>query len=307
MIFFYLKWEINIIFITILNYLFNLIEFKERRGFRLFEWLSQFSPVMQALIGTLFTWSVTALGASLVFFFKKINQNTLNAMLGFAAGVMTAASFWSLLAPGIEMAEELGQTPWLTAVVGFLGGGLFLLVVDKLLPHLHPGMKTSDAEGIKTNWQRSILLVLAITLHNIPEGLAVGVAFGAVAYGLPSASLAGAVALAIGIGIQNFPEGAAVSIPLRREGFSRRKAFFYGQASGVVEPIAGVLGAFAVIAMRPILPYALAFAAGAMMYVVVEELIPEGQKKGAGIHSDITTIGYMVGFAVMMVLDVALG
>lgn len=287
--------------------LFNLIEFKERRGFRLFEWLSQFSPVMQALIGTLFTWSVTALGASLVFFFKKINQNTLNAMLGFAAGVMTAASFWSLLAPGIEMAEELGQTPWLTAVVGFLGGGLFLLVVDKLLPHLHPGMKTSDAEGIKTNWQRSILLVLAITLHNIPEGLAVGVAFGAVAYGLPSASLAGAVALAIGIGIQNFPEGAAVSIPLRREGFSRRKAFFYGQASGVVEPIAGVLGAFAVIAMRPILPYALAFAAGAMMYVVVEELIPEGQKKGAGIHSDITTIGYMVGFAVMMVLDVALG
>ena len=287
--------------------LFNLIEFKERRGFRLFEWLSQFSPVMQALIGTLFTWSVTALGASLVFFFKKINQNTLNAMLGFAAGVMTAASFWSLLAPGIEMAEELGQTPWLTAVVGFLGGGLFLLVVDKLLPHLHPGMKTSDAEGIKTNWQRSVLLVLAITLHNIPEGIAVGVAFGAVAYGLPSASLAGAVALAIGIGIQNFPEGAAVSIPLRREGFSRRKAFFYGQASGVVEPIAGVLGAFAVIAMRPILPYALAFAAGAMMYVVVEELIPEGQKKGAGIHSDITTIGYMVGFAVMMVLDVALG
>ena len=307
MIFFYLKLEINTIFITILNYLFNLIEFKERRGFRLFEWLSQFSPVMQALIGTLFTWSVTALGASLVFFFKKINQNTLNAMLGFAAGVMTAASFWSLLAPGIEMAEELGQTPWLTAVVGFLGGGLFLLVVDKLLPHLHPGMKTSDAEGIKTNWQRSVLLVLAITLHNIPEGIAVGVAFGAVAYGLPSASLAGAVALAIGIGIQNFPEGAAVSIPLRREGFSRRKAFFYGQASGVVEPIAGVLGAFAVIAMRPILPYALAFAAGAMMYVVVEELIPEGQKKGAGIHSDITTIGYMVGFAVMMVLDVALG
>lgn len=273
----------------------------------MFEWLAQFSPVMQAFIGTMFTWAVTALGASLVFFFKKINQNTLNGMLGFAAGVMTAASFWSLLAPGIEMAEELGQTPWLTAAIGFLGGGLFLFLVDKLLPHLHPGMKTSDAEGVKTNWQRSILLVLAITLHNIPEGLAVGVAFGAVAYGLPSASLAGAVALALGIGLQNFPEGAAVSIPLRREGFSRKKAFLYGQASGIVEPISGVLGALAVITMRPILPYALAFAAGAMMYVVVEELIPEGQKRENGNHSDITTIGYMVGFSVMMILDVALG
>lgn len=277
-----------------------------RRNYML-DWLSQFSPVMQAFIATIFTWLVTALGASLVFFFKKINQNSLNAMLGFAAGVMTAASFWSLLAPGLEMAEELGQTPWLTAAIGFLGGGLFLLLVDKLLPHLHPGMKTQDAEGIKTNWQRSVLLVLAITLHNIPEGLAVGVAFGAVAYGLPSASLAGAVALAIGIGLQNFPEGAAVSIPLRREGLSRKKAFLYGQASGIVEPISGVLGALAVISMRPILPYALAFAAGAMMYVVVEELIPEGQKKEKGVHSDITTIGYMLGFAVMMILDVALG
>lgn len=273
----------------------------------MFQWLSQFSPVMQAFIGTMFTWAVTALGASLVFFFKKINQNALNAMLGFAAGVMTAASFWSLLAPGIEMAGDLGQTPWLTAVIGFLGGGLFLFIIDKLLPHLHRGMRTTDAEGLKTNWQRSVLLVLAITLHNIPEGLAVGVAFGAVAYGLPSASLAGAVALTIGIGLQNFPEGAAVSIPLRREGLSRFKAFFYGQASGIVEPISGVIGAFAVIAMRPILPYALAFAAGAMMYVVVEELIPEGQKKGYGINADITTIGFMVGFAVMMVLDVALG
>ena len=273
----------------------------------MFEWLAQFSPVIQALIATLFTWGVTALGAALVFFFKNINQNTLNAMLGFAAGVMTAASFWSLLAPGIEMAEELGQTPWLTAVIGFLAGGLFLLIIDKLLPHLHSGMDTSEAEGIKTNWQRSVLLVLAITLHNIPEGLAVGVAFGAVAYGLPSASLAGAVALAIGIGLQNFPEGAAVSIPLRREGFSRRKSFFYGQISGIVEPISGVLGAFAVIAMRPILPYALAFAAGAMIYVVVEELIPEGQKTGIGVRADITTIGYMLGFAVMMLLDVALG
>ena len=271
------------------------------------DWLSQYSPVMQAFIGTMFTWIVTALGASLVFFFKNVKQNVLNAMLGFAAGVMTAASFWSLLAPSIEMAEELNQTPWLIAAVGFLSGGLFLLIVDKILPHLHSGMKTKDAEGVKTSLQRSVLLVLAITLHNIPEGLAVGVAFGAVAYGLPSASLAGAVALAIGIGLQNFPEGAAVSIPLRREGFSRGKAFLYGQASGVVEPISGVLGAIAVLAMRPILPYALAFAAGAMIYVVVEELIPEGQIKEEGVHSDVTTIGYMVGFAVMMVLDVALG
>ena len=270
------------------------------------DWLAKFTPVQQAFIATMFTWFVTALGASLVFFFKEINQKALNAMLGFAAGVMTAASFWSLLAPGIEMAEELGQTPWLTAAIGFLAGGLFLLIVDKTLPHIHPGMATDHAEGVKSNLQRSVLLVLAITIHNIPEGLAVGVAFGAVAYGIPSASLAGAVALGIGIGLQNFPEGAAVSIPLRREGFSRRKAFLYGQASGIVEPISGVLGALAVVAMRPILPFALTFAAGAMIYVVVEELIPEGRRE-EGAHSDITTIGYMLGFAVMMILDVALG
>lgn len=272
------------------------------------EWLSQFTPVTQALIATMFTWGVTALGASLVFFFKKINKNVLNGMLGFAAGVMIAASFWSLLAPSIEMAEELGQTPWLMAAVGFLAGGFFLFGVDKLLPHLHPGMDTSQAEGIETNWQRSILLVLSITLHNIPEGLAVGVAFGAVAYGLPSASLAGAVALAIGIGLQNFPEGAAVSIPLRREGVSRRKAFFYGQASGVVEPISGVIGALAVVSMRPVLPFALSFAAGAMIYVVVEELIPAGRHGEDGeAHSDIATIGCLLGFAIMMILDVSLG
>ena len=271
------------------------------------EWLAQFSPVSQAAIGTFFTWGVTALGAALVFFFKTINKKALNGMLGFAAGVMIAASFWSLLAPSIDMAEELGQIPWLTAAIGFLGGGAFLFAVDKLLPHLHMGLDTSEAEGIKTGWQRSVLLVLAITLHNIPEGLAVGVAFGAVAYGLPSASLAGAVALAIGIGLQNFPEGAAVSIPLRREGFSRKKAFLYGQASGIVEPIAGIIGAMAVISMRPLLPYALAFAAGAMIYVVIEELIPEAQQGEGHIRTEIATIGAMVGFAVMMVLDVALG
>jgi len=270
------------------------------------KWISQFGPVQQALIGTLFTWGVTALGASLVFFFKKINDTVLNTMLGFAAGVMIAASFWSLLAPGIEMAKDLGQTPWVTAVVGFLAGGFFLYLVDKLLPHLHMGLDTSKAEGVKTGWQRSILLVLAITLHNIPEGLAVGVGFGAVAYGLPSASLGGAVALAIGIGLQNFPEGAAVAIPLRREGLSRKKAFLLGQASGIVEPIAGIAGAYAVTAIQPLLPYALCFAAGAMIYVVVEELIPEAQQ-GEGISTDVATIGCLIGFALMMVLDVALG
>lgn len=271
------------------------------------EWLASFSPVVQALIGTLFTWGVTALGASLVFFFKAINKTVLNGMLGFAAGVMIAASFWSLLAPAIEMAEGLGQTPWITAAAGFLSGGLFLWLVDKTLPHLHMGLEKDQAEGIKTNWQRSVLLVLAITLHNIPEGLAVGVAFGAVAFDLPSASLAGAVALAIGIGLQNFPEGAAVSIPLRREGLSRTKAFMYGQASGVVEPIAGVIGALAVVSMQVVLPYALAFAAGAMIYVVVEELIPEAQHNDGGSSTDVATIGCMIGFTIMMILDVALG
>ena len=271
-------------------------------------WVNQFGPVQQALLATLFTWGVTALGASLVFFFKTINKKVLNGMLGFAAGVMIAASFWSLLAPGIAMAEELGQVAFLTAAVGFLAGGGFLYLVDKLLPHLHMGLDTAKSEGIKTTWQRSVLLVLAITLHNIPEGLAVGVAFGAVAAGIgTSATLAGALALAIGIGLQNFPEGAAVSIPLRREGFSRTKAFLYGQASGIVEPVAGVLGALAVIRIQPILPYALAFAAGAMIYVVVEELIPEAQREVGGSKTDISTIGAMLGFAVMMILDVALG
>jgi len=240
----------------------------------------------------------------MVFFFKRINRKVLDGMLGFAAGVMIAASYWSLLAPAIEMAEEAGGVPWVPALVGFLAGGGFLWVADKILPHLHMGFPTSKAEGVKTSWQRSVLLVLAITLHNIPEGLAVGVAFGALAADLPSATLAGAIALAIGIGIQNFPEGAAVSVPLRREGFSRAKAFWYGQASGMVEPIAGVIGAVAVIMMKPILPYALAFAAGAMIYVVVEELIPESQfEKG----TDVATVGAMLGFAVMMTLDVALG
>jgi len=225
-------------------------------------------------------------------------------MLGFAAGVMIAASFWSLLKPAIEMAEENGSIPWLPALVGFLSGGAFLLLIDKILPHLHMGLSTDKAEGIKTSWQRSVLLILAITLHNIPEGLAVGVAFGALANNPDAGILGGAVALAIGIGLQNFPEGAAVSIPLRREGFSRLKSFYYGQLSGVVEPIAGVLGAYLVIMIKPLLPYALSFAAGAMIFVVVEELIPESQ---TGNETDLSTIGAIIGFATMMLLDVALG
>jgi ZIP family zinc transporter len=267
-------------------------------------WFLALSPVQQALCATLFTWGLTALGAACVFFFTTVNRRLLDGMLGFAAGVMIAASFWSLLAPSIEMAEAAGDPPWLPACIGFLAGGAFLWCVDKVLPHLHLGFPLEEAEGPKTSWQRSILLVLAITLHNIPEGLAVGVAFGAVAANLPSASMAGAVALAIGIGIQNFPEGLAVAAPLRREGMSRGKAFWYGQLSGVVEPIAGVLGALAVLAMRPLLPYALAFAAGAMIYVVVEELIPESQLVK---NTDLATVGTMLGFATMMVLDVALG
>ena len=267
------------------------------------------SPVIQALIGTLFTWGVTAVGAAVVFFFKSINRKILNAMLGFAAGVMIAASFWSLLNPAIILSEELGQIPWIVVSIGFLSGGLFLFGIDKLLPHLHIGLSEDKAEGIKTGWQRSILLVLAITLHNIPEGLAVGVAFGAAAYGIPGASITSAIALAIGIGLQNFPEGAAVSVPLRREGFSRRKAFLYGQASGIVEPMAGVMGAIAVGSMRGFLPYALSFAAGAMIFVVVEELIPEAQQDEGKVKgtADLVTLSCMLGFTVMMILDVALG
>jgi ZIP family zinc transporter len=268
------------------------------------EWLLQFNPILLALFAALFTWGLTAMGASMVFFFKNINQKALNSMLGFAAGVMIAASFWSLLAPAIEMTEAMGGIPWVPALVGFLLGGAFLLIIDSILPHLHLGRKRSEAEGIKTSWKRSVLLVLAITLHNIPEGLAVGVAFGALSSNPDAGALAGAVALAVGIGLQNFPEGAAVSVPLRREGFSRLKAFNYGQLSGIVEPIAAVLGAYLVLLMQPLLPYALSFAAGAMIFVVVEELIPESQN---GHQTDYSTVGAMLGFATMMLLDVALG
>jgi len=261
-------------------------------------------PIWQALLAGGFTWGVTSLGASLVFFTTTINRRLLDAMLGFAAGVMTAASFWSLLSPAIAIAEHRPEPAWLAALVGFLLGGGCLWVVDKSLPHLHPNLPREQAEGPKTAWERSVLLVLAITLHNIPEGLAVGVAFGGVVSGLPSATVGAAMALAIGIGIQNFPEGIAVAMPLRGEGIGRGRCFFYGQLSAFVEPVAAVVGAAAVVYATPILPYALAFAAGAMIYVVVEELIPESQQAG---NVDWATLWLMVGFGVMMVLDVALG
>jgi len=268
------------------------------------ESIKNISPVILALIATIFTWGVTAIGASMVFFFKSIRKEILNAMLGFAAGVMIAASFWSLLKPAIEMQQSSGNSAWFPAVIGFLAGGLFLYLLDKTLPHLHMGLNIKDSEGIKTSWARSVLLILAITIHNIPEGLAVGVAFGVLNEAWSPATFSSAVALAFGIGLQNFPEGAAVSIPLRREGFSRKKAFWYGQLSGIVEPIAGIAGAGLVVLVKPLLPYALSFAAGAMMFVVVEELIPEAQ---SGHKTDISTLGALLGFAVMMFLDVALG
>lgn len=269
------------------------------------EYFMSLNPVIQAFLGTLFTWGMTALGAALVFTTKKVNQKFLDSMLGAAGGVMIAASFWSLLSPAIEMAEGGPLPAWIPASVGFLLGGTFLWGVDKVLPHLHPNSPLEQAEGIHPlKKKRSTLLVLAITLHNIPEGLAIGVAFGAVAADLPSASMSAAIALAIGIGIQNFPEGVAVSLPLRRDGMSRRKSFLYGQFSGMVEPIAAVVGALAVTIMEPLLPFALSFAAGAMIFVVAEEVIPGSQENG---NKDLASISLMIGFVVMMILDVALG
>ena len=260
--------------------------------------------VWQALIAALFTWGLTALGAGVVFFFKDVSRRALDCALGFTAGVMIAASFWSLLNPAIALSEEMGMVKWVPALVGFLAGAFSMRLVDFLLPHVHLFGPMEEAEGVKTSWRRTTLLVLAITLHNIPEGLAIGVAFGAVAAGYDSATLGAAIALAVGIGIQNCPEGTAIAVPLRREGLSRVKAWWYGQMSAAVEPVAAVVGALAVTMMRPMLPYALAFAAGAMIFVVVEEVIPESQSGG---HGDLATIGTMVGFAVMMTLDVALG
>ena len=268
------------------------------------DYLVDLHPVLQAFLATCFTWFLTALGAAGVFFTRTVDKKILDPMLGFAGGVMIAASYWSLLAPALEMAEQQGQIAWVPAAVGFLLGGVCLRLVDRFLPHLHLYAPIEEAEGISTTWRRTTLLILAITLHNIPEGLAVGVAFGAVAAGIPAATLPAAIALAMGIGIQNFPEGMAVAMPLRREGISRFKSFWYGQLSAIVEPIAGVLGAAAVLVARPLLPYALAFAAGAMIFVVVEEVVPESQASG---NADSATMGLMAGFTVMMILDVALG
>lgn len=268
------------------------------------EWFLSLPPVVQALLAGLFTWSVTALGAAVVFFTPQVNRRLLDAMLGFSAGVMLAASYWSLLAPAIRI-SEYGRLPsWLPPAIGFMAGGAILWMLDRSLPHLHPGLAMDKAEGPATAARRAVLLVLAITLHNIPEGLAVGVAFGGVVQGVHSTSVSAAVALAIGIGIQNVPEGMAVALPLRGEGMGRLKSFWYGQLSALVEPIAAMLGAFAVVFAAPLLPYALSFAAGAMVYVVVEELIPESHQAG---NVDLATMSLMAGFALMMVLDVALG
>lgn len=266
------------------------------------EYFESISPILAALYATLFTWGVTALGAAFVFFFKNMNRTLLDGMLGFTGGVMIAASYWSLLAPAIEMSNGEGVMKIVPVATGFILGAMFLFGLDKLMPHLHINFK--QAEGVKTPWQRTTLLTLAITLHNIPEGLAVGVLFGGVAAGIPEATIAGAVTLAIGIGIQNFPEGIAVAMPLRRMGLSRTKSFMYGQASAIVEPIFGVLGALAVTFFTPILPYALAFAAAAMIYVVIEEVVPETQQSG---NTDIATLGFVAGFVLMMSLDVLLG
>jgi ZIP family zinc transporter len=273
---------------------------------KLIDFFQSQHPLMQGFIATLFTWAVTALGASFVFFMKDVRRGFMDTMLGFTAGVMLAASFWSLLTPALEMASKpWGQAwSWIPVGIGFIAGALFIFGLDQLLPHLHLNAPMEKREGVKTDWNKTILLVLAITLHNIPEGLAVGVAFGAVAEGLPGADMAGAIALAIGIGIQDFPEGLAVAIPLRRFGMSRTKSFLWGQLSGVVEPIAGVLGVGLVMLAQPLLPYALAFAAGAMIYVVVEEVIPETQREG---NTDKATLGLIFGFVLMMALDVGLG
>lgn len=268
------------------------------------EWFQGQSPIFQALLATIFTWAVTALGAATVFAFREPGRKVLDLMLGFAAGVMIAASFWSLLVPSISMSRNQGLLPWLPPAIGFMAGAAFLFLVDKILPHVHVNLREELQEGVSTTWNKTILLVLAITLHNIPEGLAVGVAFGALAHADPTSTLGGAVALAVGIGLQNFPEGIAVAMPMRRQGMSRAKSFWYGQMSAVVEPVAGVIGAGAVVLMEPILPYALSFAAGAMIFVVIEEVIPESQGGG---NTDLATLGAIGGFTVMMILDVALG
>ncbi len=262
------------------------------------DWYINLAYPIQALIATLFTWGITALGASAVFLFKKVNKTTLDAMLGLSAGVMIAATFWSLLSPAIDMAEELKLNSWLIVSLGFLSGGLLLYVGDKIFDKIT--RKRTNSHSIK----RSLMLIFSITLHNIPEGMAIGVAFGSVAYNLEGATLMAAVMLAVGIGIQNFPEGSAVSLPLRREGMSPKWAFLWGNLSGIVEPISAVIGAILVIKIKILLPILLAFAGGAMIYVVVQELIPESQTNK---KKDLMALFTILGFMIMMIFDVALG
>lgn len=266
------------------------------------EYIKSLNPIIEALIATIFTWSITALGAALVFMFKKINKNIMDGMLGFAAGVMIAASFFSLLSPSIEMAKSLNMTPWIITTIGFISGGILLFIGDKVYNLIDNKLSKEKKEN--TSLKRSLMLITSITLHNIPEGLAVGVAFGSIIYGLNGATFESAALLALGIGLQNFPEGTAVSVPLRREGFSRKKAFFFGQLSGIVEPISGVIGALLVLKIRLLLPFLLAFAGGAMIYVVIEELVPESQTNE---KKDLMALFTLIGFSVMMILDVALG
>ncbi len=271
------------------------------------EWFFNLHPVWQAFYAGTLCWFTTAIGAAVVFLKKNISRKFLDAALGFAAGVMIAATIWSLLEPSMSMAEGLGMTMWVPATVGLISGALTIRLADAYVPHLHLGLPQDAAEGVQTKWRRATLLVMAITLHNIPEGLAVGVLFGAAASGIDptgSATVMAAIALAIGISIQNLPEGMAVSMPLRGEGVSRFLSFNYGQLSGLVNPPSAVIGALAVIFIQPILPYALGFAAGAMLFVVIEELIPSSQQAG---NTDIATIGTIIGFCVMMILDVTLG
>ena len=267
--------------------------------------LEEQNPILLAFLATLFTYSVTLIGASIVFLFKKVKKNIMDAMLGFAAGIMIAASFFSLLEPSLKMAESLKMRPWIVTTIGFISGGLLLFIGDRIFTKIDKKISKNKDENNKTkSLKRCIMLILSITLHNIPEGLAVGVAFGGIAYGIEGATLSSALMIALGIGIQNFPEGTAVSVPLRREGLSRKKAFFFGQLSGLVEPISGVLGALLVLKVRTLLPFLLAFAAGAMIYVVVEELIPESQTNK---RKELMALFTLIGFSIMMILDVALG
>ena len=270
----------------------------------MFNFFNELSPVYQALLATIFTWGVTMLGASIVFFFKEVRKGIMDALLGFSAGVMIAASFWSLLSPAIDMATELNMTAWLVAFLGFFSGGLLLFLGDRIYNFFSKRFSKESNQTRSDKFKRCLMLVFSITLHNIPEGLVIGVAFGSLAYSLEGSTMAAALTLALGIGLQNFPEGSAVSLPLRREGLSRGKAFFYGQLSGIVEPIAAVIGALLVLKIQVLLPFLLAFAAGAMIYVVVEELIPESQSNQ---KKDLMALFTLIGFSIMMILDVALG